>query len=457
MKIHRFESVAKLREVILSSNLERYILVQLDDRKIEFESNGMHRLLEIAEDTDSTYTYCYFRERTPSGEIINHPVNDYQPGSFRDDFDFGPLIVLNCSDVLVASENMTDEELNDIDGGWYGLRLNMSKGSLITMIPEYLYVAEKIDFRKSGEKQHDYVKASQRAYQKRMEEIFLDFLGYLRTDDQVNVDVTEGEFPVEASVVIPVKNRVSTIGDAVKSALSQKLNGSFNVIVVDNDSTDGTRELIKSIDDPRLILIEVNDDERLGIGGCWNKALLSPYIGRFAIQLDSDDLYEADDVLQRIVDAFYQKRVAMVIGSYTTTDFDKNVIPPGLVDHREWDDENGPDNGLRINGFGAPRAYYTPIAARLLFPNVSYGEDYAMVIRITRKYRIHRIFDSLYLCRRWAGNSDAALSIEKINEHNAYKDCLRTFEIVARSTEKRERAEEEWRNGLCEDLENPDI
>lgn len=246
--------------------------------------------------------------------------------------------------------------------------------------------------------------------------------------------MTEGDFPVTASVVIPVKNRVSTILDSVNSALSQKTEFTFNVIVVDNDSDDGTRELLENINDDRLILIKVDKGELLGIGGCWNKALLSDYCGRFAIQLDSDDIYNDEHVLTKIVNRFYEENCVMVIGSYVMTDFDLSVIPPGIVDHREWSALNGANNALRVNGFGAPRAFFTPVVRNILFPNVSYGEDYAMGLRISREYAIGRIFEPIYFCRRWHGNSDANLSIEEVNANNSYKDFLRSVELIPYSS-----------------------
>ena len=275
-----------------------------------------------------------------------------------------------------------------------------------------------------------------------MERVFTDFL----TDidgmvplNPIRPNINEGEFPVEASVIIPVRNRVATIADAVKSALCQTTGFPFNVIVVDNYSDDGTRDLLESIDDERLVVIKAEKDEFLEIGGCWNKALLSEYCGRFAVQLDSDDMYPDDKVLEKIVRKFRDDRCAMVVGSYMMTDFDLNPIPPGLIDHREWSALNGPNNALRINGFGAPRAFFTPLARTILFPNVSYGEDYAMALRISREYAVGRIYEPIYCCRRWGGNSDADLSIEKVNSHNEYKDFLRSVEMIARIRANMER------------------
>lgn len=435
MNIIRFTTVSNLRAEIFRMPLEQYVLVQLDDRVIELDDAFYNRVVETASEIDSTLTYCWFRERQDDGSLLDHPVNDYQPGSVRDDFDFGPLVLLNAADVLSATESFTDKESALLDGGWYAMRLSMTLSKMIAMVPEYLYTVERRDYRRSGEKQHDYVNPRNRAYQEEMEQVLtehLDMIGGLVAPEVENVDYDAFEFPVEASVVIPVRNRVRTITEAVMSALAQETIFPFNVIVVDNDSTDGTREALETIDDPRLILIKVSENEKLGIGGCWNRALLSPHCGRFAVQLDSDDLYNSTSVLQAIVNKFRSGNYGMVIGSYAMIDFDGNPLPPGVIDHREWTDENGANNALRINGFGAPRAFFTPLARRFLFPNVSYGEDYAMCLRISREYAVGRIFRPLYLCRRWEGNSDAALSIEKVNAHNNYKDCLRSFELMAR-------------------------
>lgn len=442
MEITRFTTVNALRELIFRTPLEQYVLVQLDDKKIELDTNCVHRLTEVASDIDSTLTYCYFRDRMPDGTLRLHPVNDYQSGSVRDDFDFGSLVLLNAADVLAASEDFTDEESQLPDGGWYALRLRLVTGRMIAMIQEYLYTTEKTDLRKSGSKQHDYVNPRNREYQAAMEKVFLSHLADIDgtvPKEKERVDYDEEQFPVEASVIIPVRNRVRTIMDAVNSALTQKTSFPMNVIVVDNGSTDGTRELLEACTDPRLVLIKAEEEEHLQIGGCWNKALLSEHCGRFAIQLDSDDLYNTPATVDTIVGKFRSGNYAMVIGSYTLVNFDGETIPPGLINHSEWTDEHGADNALRINGLGAPRAFFTPVARRFLFPNVSYGEDYAMALRITRDYALGRIFQSLYLCRRWEGNSDADLSIEKTNANNDYKDCIRSIELLARVKQNRER------------------
>lgn len=443
MKIIEFKNIRALREEILRMPLEQFVLVKVKPVEVELDAHCVHRLSEMASDVDSTLTYCWFRDRMPDGTVMPHPVNDYQPGSLRDDFDFGPLVLLNAADVLAATEDM-NEESDLVDGGWYALRLRVTMGKMIGMIPEYLYTAEKIDLRASGKKQHDYVDPRNKKYQEQMKQTLLRHLrdvdGLVDTSVREQVDYDVEQFETEASVIIPVRNRVRTIMDAVNSALSQKVDFPMNVIVVDNGSTDGTRELLEAVEDLRLVLIKAEPEEQLGIGGCWNKALLDPRCGRFAIQLDSDDLYNTPHTVATIVAKFRSGNYAMVIGSYTLVNFEGETIPPGLISHDEWTDENGPNNALRINGLGAPRAFFTPVARKFLFPNVSYGEDYAMALRITRDYALGRIYRSLYLCRRWEGNSDAALSIEKTNEHNYYKDCVRSFELMTRVRQNYESA-----------------
>ena len=376
MKIYRFTNIGNLREEIFRSPLEQYILVALSDREISLDPHAIRRMRQVAEDTDVSLVYAWFREVNSDGSMLDHPLIQYSPGSVRDDFDFGPLVLLNAADVLAASEDFSQEDSEYMDGGWYALRLRMSQGHFFQMIPEYLYSASRTDYRKSGEKQHDYVDPRNIHYQAEMEDALYQHLfeiDALTSEEKTAVVFTSepqaGE-PV-ASVVIPVRNRVRTIGDAVKSALSQATNFEYNVIVVDNASTDGTRELLESINDARLHLIKLDGSENLGIGGCWNEAILSEYCGRYAVQLDSDDIYSSEATLQTIVDKFGEGNYAAVIGSYFMTDFDLRPIPPGLIDHREWTDENGANNALRINGFGAPRAFVRDVVREILFPNVS--------------------------------------------------------------------------------------
>lgn len=453
MEIIKFKDIQTLREDISRLSLQPYVLVQIDNKEVTLDANAYQRMVDVASDTDSTLTYCHYRERLDNGEVVKHPVIDCQPGSLRDDFDFGSVVLLNTADVLATTEYLVKHYRHQPDGGWYLLRLFMTADRMIALVPEYLYTVGRTDYRLSGQKQHDYVDPRNRAYQKAMEDVLTEFLFFshaLVYREPEPVDYASESFPVEASVIIPVKNRVRTINDAVKSALSQITDFPYNVIVVDNDSTDGTRELLKAIDDPRLHVIEVSDSERLGIGGCWNKAIDSPLCGRFSVQLDSDDIYSSPLTLQTIVDKFRSGSYAMVIGSYIMTDFDGNEIPPGLIDHKEWTDSNGPNNALRINGLGAPRAFFTPLIRQIRFPNVSYGEDYAVALRICREYAIGRIFDPLYLCRRWEGNSDAALSIEKVNQNNTYKDFVRSVELVARMRLTHARATETAENLGCD-------
>ncbi len=437
----QFQNITELREEIFKNGLDQFIFIKLGHKEVKMYKHSEKRMRELAETCDIPLTYSWYREVADDGSVSNHPTIDYQLGSLRDDFDFGSVVMLNTADVLNATEDF-DKDYDDLpDGGWYALRLRLLTGRGALCINEYLYEQTKTDYRKSGEQQHDYVDPRNAEYQKAMEMVCHSHL------DEINAlvgpakpaNVGASFFANEASVVIPVRNRVSTIMDAVSSALSQLTDFPFNVIVVDNGSTDGTRQALLSIPDPRLHVILAEEEEGLGIGGCWNKALESEECGRFAVQLDSDDVYSGNDSLQKIVDKFYEENCGMVVGSYTLTDFDLNVIPPGLIAHYEWTEENGANNALRINGFGAPRAFYTPIAREILFPNVSYGEDYAMALRISRTWKVGRIYESLYNCRRWAGNSDAALPIEKVNENNLYKDFIRTIELLARIHENMER------------------
>ena len=366
------------------------------------------------------------------GERVEAPVIDYFAGSLRNDFDFGSLLLFRTSSV----KGYFTDGMDEFDyAGLYQLRLAMSRVGSLFHCKEYLYTEEEDDTRKSGEKQFDYVNPAQRAVQVEMEDVCTAHLkaigAWLPPCKYERIDLAEGEFPVEASVIIPVLNRESTISDAIASVLSQKTDFLFNILVVDNHSTDRTGEIIDSFADSRVVHI-VPERTDLGIGGCWQLAVNSAQCGRFAVQLDSDDIYSGNDTLQRIVDEFYAQQCAMLVGTYRICDFELNTLPPGIIDHREWTEENGRNNALRINGLGAPRAFYTPVIREVGFPNVSYGEDYAVGLQISRRFRIGRIYDVLYLCRRWGGNSDAALSHAKVNAHNLYKDSLRTAEVEAR-------------------------
>ncbi|MBR2415915.1 MAG: DUF4922 domain-containing protein [Bacteroidaceae bacterium] len=380
---------------------------------------------------DATMAYADYR-KIAGGEVCEAPTIDYQAGSLRNDFDFGSVLLFRTA---ALKKYATDAVAEYAYAGLYRLRLAMSRFGKIFHYKEFLYTEQETDTRKSGEKQFDYVNPAQREVQIEMEDACTAHLkaigGCLPACKYDDIDLSAGEFPVEASVIIPVLNRASTIGDAIKSVLGQQTTFAFNIIVVDNHSTDGTSEIIDAFGDDRVVhIIPTRTD--LGIGGCWNEAVNSPSCGRFAVQLDSDDLYSSPATLQQIVDEFYKQQCAMLVGTYRICDFDLNTLPPGVIDHREWSEENGRNNALRINGLGAPRAFYTPVIRSVGFPNVSYGEDYAVGLQISRRYRIGRIYDVLYLCRRWGGNSDAALSHAKVNAHNTYKDSIRTAELQAR-------------------------
>ena len=411
-----------------------YVLLVLKVALLRFGYMAFERLKRAAEDVKAAILYCD-RYSIENGVRHNHPTTDYLPGSVRDDFDFGPVVLINTALLHEYAETHQDSTLSY--AGWYDLRLFLSRKGCIFHLREKLYTEVETDLRKSGEKQFNYVDPRNKNVQKEMEQVVTAHLKELNalidTTMYEKPDFNEQSFATEASVVIPVYNRDKTIRDAVMSALGQKTNFAFNVIVIDNHSTDGTTAILQELAEKhkRLIHLQPERDD-LGIGGCWNYAINDDRCGRFAVQLDSDDLYSSPKTLQQIVDAFHEQKAAMVIGAYRMCDFNLNTLPPGLIAHDEWTEQNGCNNALRINGLGAPRAFFTPIARQIQFPNTSYGEDYAMGLMLSRRYRIGRIFKELYLCRRWNGNSDAALSIEKVNANNAYKDGLRTMEITAR-------------------------
>lgn len=379
--------------------------------------------------------------KTIKGERTPHPVIDYQLGSVRDDFDFGSLLMFR-TDYLKRAINEIEAEKEYQHSALYALRLALSIYGELTHIREFLYTETEIDLRKSGEKQFDYVDPRNRQVQIEREEVFtrhLKKIGAYLKPGMMTVDLKEGEFSHEASIIIPVRNRARTINDAIRSVLEQETSFPFNLIIIDNHSTDGTSEIIEQYKNDNRVIHLIPERTDLGIGGCWNLGINHPQCGRFAIQLDSDDLYSSPHTVQTIVDKFYKEQCAMVIGSYRMTDFTLQTLPPGVIDHKEWTDENGHNNALRINGLGAPRAFFTPLLRKIRVPNTSYGEDYALGLAFSRQYRIGRIYDVLYLCRRWEGNSDAALSIEKINQNNNYKDSLRTLEIKLRQAMNKKR------------------
>lgn len=409
-----------------------YVMICTRHTTIGWGNNTLERFLRVADDTDAVMVYADHYKMV-EGKMEKHPVIDYQSGSLRDDFDFGSLWCIKAQALADYIAQPDREEYQF--AALYDLRLYLSRVGEIFHLNEFLYSEAELDTRKSGEKQFDYVNPRNREVQIEMEKACTQHLGkvgaLIDTTFYRQPDFGEQDFEYEASVIIPVFNREKTVADAVKSALGQKASFKFNVIVVNNHSTDRTGEILDELKVDNLIQI-VPERTDLGIGGCWNEAINSSFCGKFAVQLDSDDLYSSPKTLQKIVDAFYKQKAAMIIGSYRMCDFDFNTLPPGLIDHKEWTDENGCNNALRINGLGAPRAFFTPLVRQIQFPNTSYGEDYALGLAFSRRYRIGRIYDELYLCRRWGGNSDAALSVEKVNANNLYKDRLRTMELKAR-------------------------
>lgn len=422
-----------LRDVARTASSE-FVMICTGASKVRFVDHALDRMLQVADDTGAAMLYAdHFK--SVNGVVENHPVIDCQEGALRDDFDFGSVLLYRTS--------AFKEAVSEMDCDWsfaalYDLRLRVSRIGKLEHVNEYLYYDVETDTRESGQKLFDYVNPRNREVQIEMEKVctaHLKAIGAWLAPVWKPVDLSGGgHFDYEASIVIPCRNRVGTIGDAIKSALAQKTSFKYNVIVVDDNSTDGTVEVIRSFgDNPRLIYI-AQDKSYHAIGGNWNAAVHHPLCGRFALQLDSDDVYSGPDTVQKFVDAFYRMNCVMVIGTYQMTDIDMNPLPPGVIDHREWTEENGRNNALRINGLGAPRGFWTPLLREVNFPVTKYGEDYAVALRICREYRIGRIYEVIYNCRRWGGNSDSALSVEKVNENNFYKDRLRTWELDARIT-----------------------
>ena len=439
MTVDGLSSSAAIRDMACRCTAD-FALVFLKTVPVTLGQYSIHRMLRVAAETDAALVYAD-RWSVENGEMKPHHVIDWQEGSLRDDFDFGSVVMIKTSLLRTFVEEYESSAF--LYAGWYELWLYLSRFGSLFHINEYLYTEEETDLRASGVKQFDYVNPANRDVQIEMEKVVTAHLSKIGALVDISSysepDFNEQDFAYEASVVIPVRNREKTICDAVESALSQKTNFPFNVIVVDNHSTDGTTQMLQryakeyngSNGKHQLIHI-VPGRKDLGIGGCWNVAIDDERCGRFAVQLDSDDLYSSEQTLQTIVDAFYSQHAAMIVGSYRMCDFDLNTLPPGLISHAEWTEDNGCNNALRINGLGAPRAFFTPILRQVRFPNTSYGEDYALGLAFSRRYKIGRIYDELYLCRRWGGNSDAALSIDKINANNLYKDRLRSMELMAR-------------------------
>ena len=431
IEIDSIQSSETIKKITEKSDTA-YSLIYTKDTTLELGQFALERFFLIAEDTQAGLVYSDYYEIKDELRS-NHPVIDYQEGSLRDDFNFGSVLFYNTEFLKEAVDETTE---NYQFAGLYNLRLKVSQQAELVHINEYLYSEVEFDTRKSGEKQFDYVDPKNRSVQLEMEAACTDHLkkiGAYLAPDFKKIAFNESNFPLEASVIIPIKNRVRTVEAAIKSVLIQKTTFAFNLIIIDNFSTDGTSELIEKYakKDSRVIhLIPERTD--LGIGGCWNEGVQHSACGKFAVQLDSDDVYQNENTLQSLVNAFYEQNCAMVIGSYTMTNFKMETIPPGLIDHKEWTAENGRNNALRINGLGAPRAFYTPVLRDIKVPNTSYGEDYALGLRISREYQIGRVYQSLYLCRRWDENSDASLDVVKMNGHNLYKDKIRSIELKAR-------------------------
>ena len=408
-----------------------YVMLYIKHNTLEFGMFAIERMLHIADDSAAGMVYA--DHYNVVGETRNNaPVIDYQKGSLRDDFNFGSVLLFNAC-VFKNAVAKIDKEYEF--AGLYDVRLKVSQEAELVHINEYLYSDVELDTRKSGEKIFDYVDPKNRGVQIEMEEACTAHLkaigGYLVPGFK-KIEFSAGNFEYEASVIIPVRNRIRTIRDAIKSVLSQKTNFKFNLIVIDNHSTDGTTEAIDEFKDDERVIHLIPERQDLGIGGCWNLGVHHEKCGKFAVQLDSDDVYKDENTLTTMVNAFYEQNCAMVVGTYMMTDFNMNMIAPGIIDHKEWTPENGRNNALRINGLGAPRAFYTPVLREVKVPNTSYGEDYALGLNFSREYQIGRVYDVVYLCRRWDDNSDASLDVVKMNQYNIYKDRIRTWELQAR-------------------------
>ncbi len=431
LKESSLKTTMSIRKIAETSDTE-FTLIYSKSLPLNLGAFALERMIQCCLDSQAGLIYSDYYE-IKGVERKPNPVNDYQEGSLRDDFNFGSLLLYNTNALRLAVAKM------DVDfkfAALYDLRLKVSQNHCLLHLPEFLYTEMETDTRLSGEKMFDYVDPKNRALQIEMEQactLHLKAIGAWLKPKFPEVKFSEELFPVEASVIIPVRNRVKTIEDAVKSVLSQKTSFDFNLIIIDNHSTDGTTDIVAKYarEDKRIIHIIPNRYD-LGIGGCWNEGIFHPECGKFAIQLDSDDLYINDSVIQTIVNAFYEQNCAMVVGTYKMVNFKLEEIPPGIIDHREWTPDNGRNNALRINGLGAPRAFYTPVLRKIRVPNTSYGEDYALGLNISRNYQIGRIYESLYLCRRWDENSDASLDVNKQNAHNHYKDRIRSMELWAR-------------------------
>ncbi len=417
---------------ISGQKLNDYVLLFTGNRSVDLGEFTLERFLDVAGSTKAGLIYSDYYEYK-GRDKISHETIDYQPGSIRDDFDLGAIMLISAN-ALMDFSKQNDHRYEF--AGLYDLRLYISRNYSIVRIPEKLYSVTGSAKGKSGERNFDYVDPKNRTVQNEYEAAATEHLkaiGAWLKPDFMPLPPDNTDFKTMATIVIPVKNRERTIGDAVESALNQKTDFNYNIIAVDNHSTDNTGKILRDLSaaDSRVIR-HVPESKELNIGGCWNEAVLHPSCGKYCVQLDSDDIYADENTLRKIINKFGTDSFGMVIGSYKITDFELNEIPPGIIDHKEWSDDNGRNNALRVNGLGAPRAFYTPVIRKLRFPDVSYGEDYAAGLAVSRRYKIGRIYEPLYLCRRWEGNSDSDLTVREENSNNIYKDRIRTFEILAR-------------------------
>ena len=430
LTVSALNSSATMRAVATHSDAD-YTLLYTKYTTLSPGMFAFERMIHIAKDSNAGMVYADHYQ-VAEGVQKNAPVIDYQPGSLRDDFNFGSVLLYKASALKEAVSRMkADYQF----AGLYDLRLKLSQKEALVHINEYLYSEVENDTRKSGEKIFDYVDPKNRGLQIEMEQACTEHLkeigGYLAPEFK-KIEFSAGNFEYEASVIIPVRNRIRTIRDAIRSVLNHKTDFKFNLIIIDNHSTDGTTDAIREFTSDKRLIHIVPERNDLGIGGCWNLGVHHEKCGKFAVQLDSDDVYKDENTLTTMVQAFYEQNCAMVVGTYMMTDFNMNMIAPGIIDHKEWTPENGRNNALRINGLGAPRAFYTPVLREIKVPNTSYGEDYALGLNFSRQYQIGRVYDVVYLCRRWDDNSDAALDVVKMNGHNLYKDRIRTWELQAR-------------------------
>ena len=428
--IDSLNSSATMKKIAAAAEGD-YTLFYTKYNKLVMGYLALERMVRLANDSKAAMVYAD-NYQIVDGKKSNAPVIDYQFGSLRDDFNFGSVLFFNTKALKAAAAEIDAEYTA---AGLYDLRLKVSRQGDLVHINEYLYTEVALPVATEGESHFSYVDPKNRGVQIEMEQACTDHLkkigGYLEPKFE-EINFNQGDFEYEASVIIPVRNRVRTVRDAIKSVLSPKTDFKFNLIVIHNGSTDGTTEAIQEFKDYERLIHIIPERDDLGIGGCWNAGVNHPKCGKFAVQLDSDDVYSDENTLPKMVAAFYEQNCSMVVGTYMLTDINMQKIPPGVIDHKEWTPENGRNNALRINGLGAPRAFYTPMLREINVPNTSYGEDYALGLAFSRHYQIGRVYDVVYFCRRWEDNSDHALDINKTNANNLYKDRIRTWELQAR-------------------------